>query len=302
MAYVRDRAQPEPEQPLRTTFQNHLSTHEVNMSAQRRSRPRSASVGRFRWPGLLVGAASVVLGAAALLSASAATAAAPSSFVGHLDSVTVATSSVIVRGWAVDTDQPNSSARITTYIGGTAGSAGVIGTGQVLAHDERADVGRALPGYGNHRGFGNGFIVNPGRYPVCVYVSGYSGGAQALLGCVTVSVPADRKPIGHLDAARSAGNGNLVISGWAADPNTPTASLRVSIYLGGVYGKAFKSISATANQSRPDVAAALPGYGAAHGFSVTVPAKSGSYPVCSYAINDYSYGAAMLFPCVTATS
>ena len=41
---------------------------------------------------------------------------------------------------------------------------------------------------------------------------------------------------------------------------------------------------ATATASRPDVAGAYPGWGADHGYSVSVPATPGQQ-VCTYAIN-----------------
>ena len=39
-----------------------------------------------------------------------------------------------------------------------------------------------------------------------------------------------------------------------------------------------------ANRSRPDVAAAFPGYDANHGYVATVPAEPGRHRVCTYAI------------------
>jgi hypothetical protein len=59
-------------------------------------------------------------------------------------------------------------------------------------------------------------------------------------------------------------------------------------------------VAFTANRDRPDIGAAYPGYGSAHGFSETVPASAGSHRVCVYAINT-SAGGHSLLRCQTLT-
>jgi hypothetical protein len=83
-------------------------------------------------------------------------------------------------------------------------------------------------------------------------------------------------PFGSFDLA-SAGPGSVTVAGWAIDPDT-VAPIPVHVYVDGT------GTALTANGSRPDVDAAF-GYGANHGFGVTVPASGGSHTVCAYGIN-----------------
>ena len=69
------------------------------------------------------------------------------------------------------------------------------------------------------------------------------------------------------------------VAGWALDYDT-NASIDVHVYVDGQW-----AARATANASRPDVAAAYPGMGPAHGFDVSVPAGPGPHTVCVYGIN-----------------
>ena len=87
-----------------------------------------------------------------------------------------------------------------------------------------------------------------------------------------------RAPIGTVDSVTSPATGQIRVSGWALDPDT-SASIDVHVY---VDGKA--ATSAKASASRPDVGAAH-GKGDAHGYTVTVPAGSGTHQVCVYAID-----------------
>jgi len=85
-------------------------------------------------------------------------------------------------------------------------------------------------------------------------------------------------PFGSFDVA-ARGVDTISAAGWAIDPTT-TASIPVHIYMDGV-GAAIL----TADVSRPDVAAAVPGAGAAHGWSTTIAAGPGAHTVCAYAIS-----------------
>lgn len=96
---------------------------------------------------------------------------------------------------------------------------------------------------------------------------------------------ADRCPgapmLTALDAV-TPGTGEVTISGWALDPDSPASAVPLHVYVNGSFAGVM-----TANQSRPDVGAAYPAYGPLHGFSSKFPAPGGSVPVCVYAINAY---------------
>jgi hypothetical protein len=80
-------------------------------------------------------------------------------------------------------------------------------------------------------------------------------------------------PFGSLEATKS------VVTGWAIAPAS-TASITVDLYVDGKYVS-----TVAADGPRPDVGAAWPAYGAAHGFSVALPAlSSGRHTVCAYGV------------------
>jgi hypothetical protein len=71
----------------------------------------------------------------------------------------------------------------------------------------------------------------------------------------------------------------LTVSGWALDADAPADPLQMHVYVDG------RLSVVTANESRPDVGAAFPGVGDAHGFSLSRSVLSGVHTVCVYAID-----------------
>jgi hypothetical protein len=91
--------------------------------------------------------------------------------------------------------------------------------------------------------------------------------------------PRTAAPFGSLDAVES-GWGRLEVRGWAIDPDT-NDPIDVHVYVDGAFGGLGR-----ADRPRPDVAAAVPGYGDAHGFNIRVePVAGGPRTVCAYGIN-----------------
>jgi GH25 family lysozyme M1 (1,4-beta-N-acetylmuramidase) len=84
-------------------------------------------------------------------------------------------------------------------------------------------------------------------------------------------------PFGVLDVA-SPGIGMLRVAGWAIDPDS-TGPIDVHVYAGPL------GTPLRADQSRPDVGAAYPGFGGGHGFSGVIKANPGLQQVCAYGIN-----------------
>jgi hypothetical protein len=93
----------------------------------------------------------------------------------------------------------------------------------------------------------------------------------------TPTAPKGGSPFGSFDMA-SAGPGSVNVSGWAIDPDT-SSPIPVHVYVDSA------GTALTANGSRPDVESAVPGFGAAHGFSAKISAPPGTHNVCAYAIN-----------------
>jgi hypothetical protein len=88
----------------------------------------------------------------------------------------------------------------------------------------------------------------------------------------------NRAPLGTVDST-SYTVSSITVNGWALDPDT-TDPIHVHVYVDGVWSGDF-----LANAPRPDVLAAYPGVGLAHGFSATVAAGPGSHQVCTFGID-----------------
>jgi hypothetical protein len=219
---------------------------------------------------------------------------------GHFDLLTApAPAKVRVRGWAADADAKTQSIAVHVYVGGKSGS-GAEGHA-ITANLSRSDVSSAYPGYGDKHGFDATFTTSRrGSTEVCTYAINVGGGANALIGCKTVTI-ASPDPFGNVDILTSASPGTVKVAGWSADPDQPTTPTRVHVYIGGRSGAAGAEGHAfTADRSRPDVGTRHPGYGDQHGFSVTLTtAKRGSQQVCTYAINLGELGSNVLLGCGT---
>lgn len=101
-------------------------------------------------------------------------------------------------------------------------------------------------------------------------------------------------PNGSVDAATADGTGLVSVRGWTIDPDTPATSTTVEVFVDGVIQ------TLTANGYRPDVAAAYPLAGSAHGFAATAHTGPGNHTVCVNAI-DTSSGQRRGLGCRTVT-
>jgi len=126
------------------------------------------------------------------------------------------------------------------------------------------------------------------QYTDAAAVAGISGTVDLNKYCCTMSNlvalahgiddRAAGNPFGNLDGATRA-PGTITVSGWAIDPDT-TDPLTVHVYVDGHW-----AALGTTGVSRPDVAAAYPGWGSDRGYSITVPVAAGTHTVCAYGIN-----------------
>ena len=190
--------------------------------------------------------------------------------VGSLDAVSAGPGSIAVSGWALDPDTATSPTAVHVYVDGA-------GQAVLSAADPRPDVAAANPGAGAAHGYSASVAVDGGRHTVCAYAIDTGPGANTTLGCRTVTTGG--APGGSLDGVSVIGPRTLQVRGWSMDPGT-AASNQVALY-GGGQGMAVM----TADASRPDVAAAYPAWGAAHGYSTTLDgAPAGSYQVCAYGL------------------
>jgi hypothetical protein len=84
-------------------------------------------------------------------------------------------------------------------------------------------------------------------------------------------------PRGSLDRLSGSASG-IEVAGWALDPQS-SASLQIEVDVDGAVTRL------TASGERPDLAAAYPGLGTAHGFTSVVAASGGYHRVCVRAVN-----------------
>jgi hypothetical protein len=180
-----------------------------------------------------------------------------------LATVTATATGVHVAGWTSD---PDTSAAIKVKL---------TVDGHQLAEPTANTIGASHSGHN----FSASLTTKSGTHTVCATGVNVAYGTHApTASCKSVTL--HLSPIGHFDTiARAKGSTNLVVIGWATDPDT-SAPIKVSTSVDGN-----TSTMVTAQVSRPDVQHAYPAYGAAHGFSLTLPANDGEHTVCINAVN-----------------
>jgi hypothetical protein len=188
--------------------------------------------------------------------------------VGAFESAVPVTGGVKLEGWALDPETA-SAIDVDVLVDGVV-------TTTLNASGSRPDVGAANPLYGNGHGFSANVTVPVGAHQVCTKARNTGVGADSTLGCKTVKVGSG-SPFGSFDVAY-AGPSSVNVSGWAIDPDT-SLPIPVHVYVDST------GVALTANGSRPDVEAAFPGLGDAHGFSQNIKTSPGTHTVCAYAIN-----------------
>ena len=197
---------------------------------------------------------------------------------GSVDDISRRPGGLRVAGWAIDPDT-------TAPIAVTAWNNGQATT--FTTDVQRPDVAAAYPAHGDVHGFDRVVAAPAGTYNACVAGENVGPGTSSWLGCRAVTV--SNQPQGSLDLVQASA-GAVNVAGWALDPDV-AASVDVHIYVDGVFNQVV-----AATQTRSDIGVAFPGYGAAHGFSVSVPMASGSHQLCAFAINQGPGGNA-LFGC-----
>jgi hypothetical protein len=193
--------------------------------------------------------------------------------VGSWDALSLSESGATMWGWALDPDTRSASLTVRIDVDG-------VNVGVTTASRSRSDVGAAFPGAGVAHGWSfDDLSMSPGEHSMCVYaVDNEDAARRTSLGCRKVAVQVTA-PMGNWESL-SASTAGLSAWGWALDPDAKTAPVSVHVYVDGQWGAAV-----TANASRPDVGAAFPGAGSAHGWSYSAWATPGVHTVCVYAID-----------------
>jgi hypothetical protein len=167
---------------------------------------------------------------------------------GAIGPVVIGPGGVSVSGFAADPDTTD-AVNVNVFLDGR----------QIASPAAQPSFGAdmALPADGPHR--------------VCVVAIDDLEQTRPQLGCQDFTISS--VPFGALEGA------SPMVTGWAIAPST-TDPIAVDIYVDGKYVS-----STVADIPRDDIASAWPAYGAAHGFSTTVPVTGpGAHAICAYAV------------------
>jgi peptidoglycan hydrolase-like protein with peptidoglycan-binding domain len=179
---------------------------------------------------------------------------------------------VAMRGWAAD---PDATSALTVQV--TVDGRRIA---DLVADDDRPDVGAANPALGSAHGYGRVLTLDDGTHEVCVTYLNASGtaGSNAAPSCLKAAVR--HLPFGPLPKFKRVPAG-LVVYGWALDLDS-TQPISVQVLVDGVK----QGADLLAGVARTDVAAAYPGYGTPHGYATPgLNLTAGVHKVCVTGIN-----------------
>ncbi|GAB2692460.1 twin-arginine translocation signal domain-containing protein [Thalassiella azotivora] len=192
--------------------------------------------------------------------------------VGALDRVTTSGNTVRLQGWAFDPDRPSESVDVAVYVDGR-------GISWFPTDVDRPDVNSAFRVSGRH-GYDIEIEVANGRHTIDVYgINAGPGSGNPLLARRVVEVNPGVAPLGHFDSAQTTGDGEVLLRGWAYDPDRPSEEISVAVYLDGVGVAWFPT-----GRSRPDVNRTF-GITGDHGFEIRLSAPPGVRTFRVHAIN-----------------
>ncbi len=180
-----------------------------------------------------------------------------------LTAVTPSATGVHVTGWATD---PDTTAAIVVR---------VSADGTQLTQLTADDLGVTHSGHN----FAVALTLKSGAHSICaVGVNVAFGAGNGTVACQSVTLRLN--PFGRFESlARAPGSVNLVVGGWAIDPDT-SSPIKITLSLDGA-----APTVAVADSSRPDVASVYPQYGTLHGYSLILAASDGEHTLCVSAVN-----------------
>ncbi len=191
---------------------------------------------------------------------------------GVIDAATAVAGTLTIRGWAIDRDTA-AATRVQVRVGGK-----VLGT--LDADQRKSGLDAAKPGYGDAHGYSGSVKGFPaGMNTVTVHAEDLSTGKW-----VQVASKSVQQPTGYpwlaVDEVSSKAPGQLLVRGWAIDPDT-TGPVRMAFYLDGA-GIA----SPWADQYKAGLDKAKPGFGDQHAYRLEkTDVKAGTHNLCIIAVN-----------------
>lgn len=181
----------------------------------------------------------------------------------YLAALTANSTGVTVTGWAAD---PDTSAPISVRI---------TVDGRIRSTMIAGAAGTTHSGHN----FTTALTATSGLRTVCVTaINVLYGSANSPASCRTITLAL--KPLGRFESVRRSGTtSNLLVTGWAFDPDT-TAASSVAMTVDGLPAGTYRAAA-----TRTDVASRYPSAGAAHGISTVLTANDGEHRVCLVAKN-----------------
>jgi hypothetical protein len=198
------------------------------------------------------------------LGCSVATVPPPPTPRGAIETATASNGVITFSGWAVRPDTPTSPVPVAINAG-----AQWIGA---TANQPNSSAPTVVPGAGPNQGFSGSFTAPPGLSTFCLW-AGPAGRAAVAIACRSVVVPDAQKAVAAIETA-TATSSAITMTGWVAWPNAPTTPVNLAINIGSAWH------AVVADQPSTTAQAAVPGTGPNHGFTFTLPAAPGVYPVC----------------------
>ncbi|MBQ5994798.1 MAG: S8 family serine peptidase [Clostridia bacterium] len=202
---------------------------------------------------------------------------------GNVDHINALPGKIDVAGWVFDCDNPDYSVEVHVYVGGPSGTPGVESFA-ITADQPRPDINGHYDILGDH-GFSEIRTTNKrGTQEVYIYAINIGNGSNKLLGHQTVTIPTGN-PIGHIDHINMS-SGQVYVSGWAFDYDTPFSPIAIHVYIGGSAGTTgAEGHALSTNTLRTDINNNYHLEGN-HGFSHSITtSKTGTQEVYIYAIN-----------------
>ena len=188
---------------------------------------------------------------------------------GHIDALQQNSTGFHIRGWALDPDSRD-PIRLHIKVNGAIAKA-------VTANTTRTDIDR-IYGLGSAHGFVADIPEPAGKYDVCVYAINVGAGTvNPQIGCRSITLNFD--PTGQMVTVKQF-PGGFTASGWAVDPSSPTATVKVNLLVDGSH-----TPDVSASTARTDIPSFLPSAGSNHGWTIKQYASEGVHHVCLYAIN-----------------
>jgi hypothetical protein len=202
---------------------------------------------------------------------------------------------VAVRGWAIDPDSTSQPLTISATV-----------DGRVVRLTDLAAVARPDVAAAKQSGPNQGYTFNTvigvnGMHTLCVNAANIGAGAPAQIGCAAVRVgpppltPAQiaaHSPAGALEAAAAVTGTSLRVRGWASDPDNLAAPVTVQTFIDGLAHTPVRATLPRPDLAGNDKAGPNPGY------SFVLSVSAGAHNVCMWAVN-IGVGANQLLGCLT---